>query len=284
MVYEHEIPRGARLYFGANAKLKREIEKRASDILYMHGYEEIATPLFSYHQHLSVEDQSELIRVSDEKNRNVTLRADSTIDVVRLITKRLGRSTTHKKWFYIQPVYRYPTSEYYQIGAEFIGSSKTAEVLKTALEIFEKLDIKPLLQLSNIKIPKILSENYGVSLDVLKNVNIEMLLEAPMPWLQKLLYLKRPEQISEISGEVPEEIENELLKIKELADSFAYDNIIVAPLYYAKMRYYDDLFFRFIDKNSTLAMGGEYESENIEAAGFALYTDNLIEILEKKGF
>jgi len=59
--------------------------------------------------------------------------------------------------------------------------------------------------------------------------------------------------------------------------------LIIAPLYYAKMRYYEDLFFRFIDKNMTLCMGGEYKTDSLEAAGFALYTDNLIEILEDKG-
>jgi hypothetical protein len=30
-------------------------------------------------------------------------------------------------------------------------------------------------------------------------------------------------------------------------------------------------------------MGGEYKTNSLKAAGFALYTDNLIEILEDKG-
>ena len=32
-VYEHEIPSGTRLYFGQSAKLKRKIERAASEIL-----------------------------------------------------------------------------------------------------------------------------------------------------------------------------------------------------------------------------------------------------------
>ncbi|HIE35564.1 MAG TPA: ATP phosphoribosyltransferase regulatory subunit [Campylobacterales bacterium] len=284
MVYEHEIPKGARLYFGDSAKLKREIEIKASKIFYEYGYEEIITPLFSYHQHFSIEDKKELIRINDEQNRDITLRADSTIDVVRIVTKRLGRSTTHKKWFYIQPVFRFPTFEYYQIGAELLGDFRVKEALKIVLKILNELKLEPLLQISNIKIAKILHKEYNISLEVLRSVNIEYLLKDSNEWIKKLLYLKSPSQIDEVIEVVPKNIKEELLKIKELSDFVDYKNIIVAPLYYAKMRYYEDLFFKFTHKNATICMGGEYKANMHAAAGFALYTDNLIEILEDKGF
>lgn len=281
MIYKHEIPKGARLYFGKSAKIKRDIEQRVSEIFYKNGYEEIVTPLFSYHQHLSIDDKKELIRVNDEQNRDLTIRADSTIDVVRIVTKRVKNE--QKKWFYIQPVFRYPTYEYYQIGAEILGSSKIIEALKISIEIFNELNLKPLLQISNIKIAKILNSEFNIPLEVLKDSNIEYLLENKNEWIRKLVYLKRVEDIDEIIGEVPQNIENELLKIKELFESIDYDYLIVAPLYYAKMRYYDDLFFRFIDKNSTLCMGGEYLSDGMEASGFSIYSDNLIDILKNRG-
>ena len=100
MILEHEIPDGSKLYFGDSAKKKREIEHVASEVLSAEGFEEIVTPLFSYHQHQSISNERELIRVNDRANYNMSLRADSTIDVVRIINKRLGRNTTHKKWFY----------------------------------------------------------------------------------------------------------------------------------------------------------------------------------------
>ena len=87
MILEHEIPNGSKLYFGKAAKVKREIEKVASEILDTNGFEEIVTPIFSYHQHQSIADEKELIRVNDVKNNNMSLRADSTIDVVILIIK-----------------------------------------------------------------------------------------------------------------------------------------------------------------------------------------------------
>ncbi len=280
MVYEHEIPKGARLYFGQSAKIKRDIEKIASELLYQEGFEEIDTPLFSYHQHQYTEDERELIVLHDELNRKLSLRADSTIDVVRLITRRLGRSTEHKRWFYIQPVYRYPTYEYNQIGAEVLESVDVADVIKIVIQFFNRVGLRPKLQISNIKIPKILDEKYGLSLDVLRHTDIDTVLENENEWIEKLLRISDPEQIDELLGVVPEEIEAELIKMKETALYLNYDNIIVAPLYYAKMRYYDDLFFRFFENNHTLAMGGEYLAAGIEASGFSIYTDFVINRLK----
>ena len=68
MVFEHEIPEGSKLYFAATAKTKRLIETKASTLLDEAGFEEILTPLFSYHQHMSICDQRELIRVNDSEN------------------------------------------------------------------------------------------------------------------------------------------------------------------------------------------------------------------------
>jgi histidyl-tRNA synthetase len=200
MIFEHEIPEGSKLYFGDAAKRKREIEKIASDVLYEEGFEEIVTPLFSYHQHQSVSDEKELIRVNDTENHKMSLRADSTIDVVRIIDKRLGRNTTHKKWFYIQPVYRYPSCEQYQVGAEFIGESDLGAVLNQAMEIFRRLGANPLLQVSNINIPKKLSEILDIPLKDFRHINIEKFLALDIDWLTKLVYLQDPSQIDEVMG------------------------------------------------------------------------------------
>ncbi len=281
MIFEHEIPEGSKLYFGEAAKRKREIEKIASDVLYKEGFEEIVTPLFSYHQHHSVSDERELIRVNDVQNHNMSLRADSTIDVVRIIDKRLGRNTAHKKWFYIQPVYRYPSLEQYQVGAEFIGEQDLASVLNQSTEIFNRLDLEPLLQISNINIPQKLSELLDISLDDFRHIQIEKFLALDIEWLTKLVYLQYPDQIDDVIAIVPDEIKPELIKIKELCAKIEYKNVVVAPMYYAKMLYYDELFFRVIEGNEIYARGGRYNNEEVTSVGFALYTDTLVEALDK---
>ena len=278
MVLEHEIPNGSKLYFGNSAKVKREIENIAAKVLENNGYEEIVTPIFSYHQHLSIANECELIRVNDKQNNPISLRADSTIDVVRIIEKRLGSNTSQKKWFYIQPVYRYPTEEQYQIGVEFMGEKKLSSVLNIANEIFSKLEVKPLVQISNMKIPHIVANMFDeLSIDDFRHINIDKFLSLKVDWLSKLVYLQHESQVDELLEIVPEELKVELVKMKELCAESGCNNSVLAPMYYAKMLYYDELFFRVIADNEVYARGGRYKNDDVSSVGFAIYTDTIIE-------
>ena len=278
MILEHEIPNGSKLYFGKSAKVKREIEKIASDILDNNGFEEIVTPIFSYHQHKSIANERELVKVNDAKNNSISLRADSTIDVVRIIEKRLGRNTAQKKWFYVQPVITYPTTEQYQVGVEFMGEKKLSSVLNIAVNIFDKLEVTPLVQISNMKIPNILADMFNeLSIDDFRHLNIEKFLNLKIEWLSKLVYLQHVEQVDELLEIVPQDIKTELLKMKVLCSEIKCDNSVLAPMYYAKMLYYDELFFRVIDKNEVYARGGRYKNNDVSSVGFAIYTDTIIE-------
>jgi len=282
MILEHEIPNGSKLYFGNSAKVKRRIENVASEILDANGFEEIVTPIFSYHQHLSIADERELIKVNDAKNNSLSLRADSTIDVVRIIEKRLGANYSQKKWFYIQPVVTYPTTEQYQVGVEFMGEKKLSSVASLAVEIFEKLEVKPLMQISNIKIPEILVEMFDeLTISDFKHMNIDKFISLKVEWLTKLVYLQYVEQIDEVMAIAPKEIQNELLKMKELCSEMSCKNTVLAPMYYAKMLYYDELFFRCIVENEVYARGGRYKNAELTSVGFAIYTDAVCEELTK---
>ena len=275
---EHEIPNGSKLYFGKSAKVKRMVERVASDVLDSEGYEEILTPVFSYHQHTSIADETELIRINDEKNNSISLRADSTIDVVKIIEKRLGRNTEQKKWFYIQPVYTYPTKEQYQVGVEYMGEKDLSKVLNIASSIFTKLELNPLVQISNMKIPNLLVDMFDeLSIDDFRHLNIEKFLNLKVEWLSKLVYLQHIEQVDELLEIVPQEIKIELLKMKELCEKTTCKNSVLAPIYYAKMLYYDELFFRVIKGNEVYARGGRYKNDELTSVGFAIYTDEIIE-------
>ncbi|GIT99268.1 ATP phosphoribosyltransferase regulatory subunit [Sulfurovum sp. TSL1] len=274
MIFEHEIPSGSRLYFGQSAKVKREIERIASETLEGLGFEEIVTPLFSYHQHECFEDQKLLVRLNDAENHEVTLRADSTADVVRIVTKRLGRSTESKKWFYIQPTVTFPTKEQYQIGAEVIDG-RFEEIAETTTTLLKQIGSAPVMQIANIRIPHLLNEKYGVSLDVLKSMHVEQIMAADLPWIEQLVRINAVSDLEDLSP-FPDDIKAELEKIKEATDKVAYNNMVISPLFYAKMRYYDSLTFRMFEGNSLLAMGGIYTIDGVEAAGFALYTDECI--------
>ena len=280
MIFEHEIPKGSRLYFGASAKRKRVLENQVCDILENSGFEEILTPNFSYSQHQAIANEKKLIKFSDEQNEQVSLRADSTLDVVRIITKRLGRTTTHKKWFYVQPIFTYPSKEEYQIGCEWIDHNNIADIMNLTADILKALKIEPILQISNINIPKLVSSELNIDIDLFKNGEIATLFKLNCEWLNKLIKVKAIKDLESVISIVPASIKVELEKLLSNAKEVNYANIIIAPLYYGSLRYYDGIYYRVINENLTLCNGGVYSSEDINSLGFALYTDNLLKILE----
>lgn len=280
MIFEHEIPKGSRLYFGASAKRKRVLENQVCDILDNCGFEEILTPNFSYSQHQAIANEKKLIKFSDEQNEQVSLRADSTLDVVRIITKRLGRTTTHKKWFYVQPIFTYPSKEEYQIGCEWIDHDNIADIINLTANILTALKIEPILQISNINIPKLIASELNIDIDLFKNGEIATLFKLNCEWLNKLIKVKDITSLEKVISIVPTSVKIELEKLLLTAKEVNYENIIIAPLYYGSLRYYDGIYYRVINENLTLCNGGVYSSEDINSLGFALYTDNLLKILE----
>ncbi|RXK12627.1 ATP phosphoribosyltransferase regulatory subunit [Halarcobacter mediterraneus] len=280
MVFEHEIPKGSRLYFGKTAKAKRNLENKVCDLLDVNGFEEIITPNFSYSQHQAIENDKKLIKFSDEKNEQVSLRADSTLDVVRIITKRLGRTTSHKKWFYVQPIFSYPSTEDYQIGCEWIDHNNIADLINITGNILNELAINPVLQLSNINIPKLISKEFEIDIDFFKNGEISKLFDLDIVWLNQLIKVKDIQDLEKAIKIAPEVIKAELEKLLNTANEIEYKNLVIAPLYHGSLKYYDDVYFRVIQDNFVISKGGQYSSNGISSLGFALYTDSLLKILE----
>lgn len=278
-ICEHEIPSGSKLYFGKSAKLKRKIEQNASEILEKNGFNEIITPFFSYHQSMSVKP-SKLLRLSNEKNEELALRSDSTIDVVRIITRRLKEEQI-KKWFYIQPVFFYPSSEAYQIGAEILDSKELNLCAKMSSELLKSFKMDAVLQISNMQIPYLLCELLDLNMSVFEQGRLELLLGLNISWLSALAKASTKRDIESLLELVPKELKKALQDMLDLGADFGEQNIAFAPVYYSKMRYYDRLFFRFIKDNYILASGGLYEIDGRNCAGFAVHCDNVIEILQE---
>jgi hypothetical protein len=138
-----------------------------------------------------------------------------------------------------------------------------------------EIGAEPVMQVANIRIPHLLNEKYGVSLEVLKAMHVEQILQSDLPWIDQLVRLNSVEDLEDLSA-FPDDIRAELEKIKVATQKVEYANMVISPLFYAKMRYYDSLTFRMFEGNSLLAMGGTYTIDGVEAAGFALYTDECI--------
>ena len=276
--FDHEIPNGSRLYFGKSAQLKRELENKASEILVKNGFSEILTPYFSYHQHLSVAPQK-LLKLSDPTNHELALRADSTVDVVRIVRKRL-KDDKLRRLFYVQPTFKYPSDEFYQIGAELIGEKNLPLAIKIAQEFFKEFDLVPALQLSNIEIPKKICEILNLPLEIFEKGKIETLLDQNLPWLDATARAVSLKDVRALRAQAPEELKPCLDEILSLGVD--YERICVSLLYYSKMRYYDALFFRFLDAGAVYCNGGNYEIDGLKSSGCALLVDALIEKIMQK--
>lgn len=275
-LYEHEIPDGSKLYFAESAAQKRHIENVAAQILVAQGFDEIITPFFSFHQSYPTQ---QLVRFSDRENHQVALRADSTEDAVRLIRKRLKNS--QNRWFYIQPVFRYPTSEIYQIGIEILNSSDLTECLRLAEQIFTALNIRPTLQLSNIAVVKQICKELQLSTALFENGEIEAMFALKHKWLDKLVTMQDLGDLKEAMQLAPEFLRAPLLELQKLSEVVKTE-FVFSPLYYSKMHYYDKLFFRFLSKNQILCSGGAYEIDGQNAVGFAIFVDELLSYEKEK--
>ncbi len=281
VVLEHEIPAGSKLYFGKSAKIKRQIETKASCIFSEYDYMEILTPTFCYLEHQRNFKSRKLVRLSNESNQPISLRIDSTLDLMRILTKRLLRSSQHKKWFYIQPFFTYPTSEIHQIGLEHIGSSDMREIICIVQKVLNAFHVAPVWQLSNVNIPKLCSMHSALPLEVFGKMDITKLIKEES-YMKHLIYIHDEESLKESLKHIPLFLKEELEHLLEIG-SYIEGEKIFAPLYYPSVPYYQSLVFNAFLGNSTLLSGGQYEMNGLYCNGCGIYTDSIIDIIIQQG-
>ncbi len=272
IVHKHKIPNGARLYFGKTARQKITFDYETSKILSQHGFEPIITPNFIYR----FDDNKKAIKIANTANDNMSLRDDSTMETVRIITKRLGRATTHKKWFYNQPVFTYPTKENYQIGAEAIDSVDMDNMIKICLETLKPIKQPINLQLFDMNIVKQISTNEKIDIGLFTTNDIDGILSKDLPWLSQLVSATTSDDIKELLAISPKYLKDSLTNILSLADKIEHDIITISPLYCSDIAYYKAVAFEVLCGKHTIAKGGGYMVDDMPSCGFSLYTDNIL--------
>ncbi|STQ86001.1 ATP phosphoribosyltransferase regulatory subunit [Helicobacter muridarum] len=281
MILEHEIPNGSKLHFGLSARLKRKVENLSAELFYQHGFEEIVSPIFVYQEHQKSFLNRDVIHLSSEQNHQIAMRSDSTIDVIRIITKRLGRTTNQKKWFYVQPVFSYPTIEHNQIGAECIDEGDIQNMLTLGISIFKSLGIMPLLQITNTRIARLCAKEMRLDTIYFDKLHIERLQK--IVFIKKLLLVNTPSDLDAIIPSMPQFLKYELEYLLH-ACSCSYPNLLCSPLLPAPVDYYDDLFFKMFLRNAIFLSGGHYCIDGTRSCGFGIYTDNVVyHLLKDKG-
>lgn len=279
MIFEHETPEGTKLYFGKSAKIKRELENHACNVFYKYGFEEIVTPYFSYLEHQQNFSNRHLIRLSSQNNHQISLRYDSTTDTIRTIKKRLERTTSHQKWFYIQPVFSYPTNEIYQIGAESLRAQNLDELITMGLEILDYCgEMESFLQLGNLKILDLCIDELGISKEAYSSLSIEQITKKA-GFIQDILRLNTMDDLDAYLPSAPMFLRFELERLAQKAKSCNHKNILISPLESALVDYYDDMVFKVFSGNQILMLGGKYQIQECLCCGFGIYTDSVINLL-----
>jgi len=143
------------------------IEKEASSLFSLYGYEEIRTPIFEktelFHRSVGKETDTgkQMYTFLDKKGRTLSLRPEATASIVRAYLEH-NIFTKSREWrvWYAGPMFRYERPqaarlrEFRQIGIEVIGEGSPyldVEVIEMALKFFERIQLTKLqIQLNSI--------------------------------------------------------------------------------------------------------------------------------------
>ncbi len=158
--------KGTRDVLLEEAEQWRWCEERWREVLERHGYGEIRTPVLeptelfvrSVGEGTDIVDK-EMFTFRTKGDESVTLRPEATASVVRAYLENgLTRQPGTLKFSYIGPMFRHDRPQagrlwqFHQVGVEAIGSPSPvldAEVIRTALALFEAVDAEGLTLLVN---------------------------------------------------------------------------------------------------------------------------------------
>jgi ATP phosphoribosyltransferase regulatory subunit len=148
-----KIPSGMRYHFGAEARLRREVEAAAMSVFDGWGYAEVSTPAVDYYalfeRGMGREEARRAFRFADTDGRLLALRPDVTSSVARAAATLFAGSGRPLRFCYAESVFRQsPRSraewrrQGRQLGCELIGAGGLGadlEVLCVAAEVLERL-------------------------------------------------------------------------------------------------------------------------------------------------
>ncbi len=143
------------------------IEQAARDVFGRYGFREIRTPLIeatelfarSIGQDTDIVGK-EMYTFRDQSGKSITLRPEATASVVRAYAQHaMYRGSGTTKLYYLGPMFRHEKKQkgrwrqFYQIGAEVLGSDSAAievETIEMVLSLLEVLDVRVQLLVNSV--------------------------------------------------------------------------------------------------------------------------------------
>lgn len=151
-----EIPSGVQCFFGDEARLRREVERRIVEVFRGWSYNEIVLPLFDFDDVFSrgggagaTSPTGGTYRFIGRDGEVMALRPDFTALVAKVVVSRFTSFDLPLRLFYSGEVLRYQPpragqqEELFQVGLEHLGDGTAAdvEVLLVALEALAALGV-----------------------------------------------------------------------------------------------------------------------------------------------
>lgn len=309
--------RGTRDILPDKIKKWQYIERAAREVLENFGFQEIRTPLFEETPLFSrsIGEATDIVvkemyTFRDKKGRSLTLRPEGTAPIVRAYLE--NRLPTPVKLYYLGAFYRYERPqagryrEFYQIGAETIGSdspASDAEIISLIMTLLKRLGLKDLiLQLNGAGCRKC-QPDYKKALKNYFREKLNSLCDDC-----KRRYKKNPLRILDckskrcqryiaqapaISDYLCDDCKKGLDEVKNYLNVLKIDYTINPRLvrgldYYTRTAF--EITSRELGAQNAIAAGGRYDDliedlggPSTPAVGVALGTDRLILALEKEG-
>ena len=311
--------RGTRDIIPQEVKKWQYLEKVAREIFQKYGYEEVRTPIFEVTElfQRSIGEDTDIVTKEmytflDKKGRSLTLRPEGTAGVIRaFIENNLYRQKRITRLYYLGSMYRYERPqkgrqrEFYQIGAELIGSDNPAsdiEIVTLVCEFFGALGLKKLvLYLNSVGCPDCRA-GYRESLKEYFKDKIKMMCPDcqrrysinPMRILdckeeEDRIYIKKSPKIPDyLCNNCQEQFETVKKYLDFLKIDYSLDPYMVRGLdYYTKAAF--EIKYEGLGTQDTLAAGGRYDrlvrdlgGPDLPAVGFALGVERVLEAVERE--
>ncbi len=148
------IPRGLRDLLPEQVKVRREIEKKITQLFKGYGFEEVITPTFEFLEVIETGTgniREELFMFMDREGGILSLRPEGTVAIARLAATHLQDAVYPQRLFYVSNVFRHVQPqraqyrEFMQMGIELLGASGVradAEVISIAVEALRTIGVQ----------------------------------------------------------------------------------------------------------------------------------------------
>lgn len=307
----NQKPRGTFDLFGEDVELFNIICENLKKISKVFNFKEIITPIFE-HKELFVRNigsssdivTKEFYDFKDKSNRDLVLRPENTVGVIRSVVenKMLSTNPLPIKLFYLGPMFRYErpqkgrTRQFFQFGVEYIGIKNVYQQVEMILMSSEILKSFGILKYE-IKInyigdfetrTKWINELKKYFLKYKKELtqdSINRLDKNPLRILDDKVdgekeFVKKAPKVKDFFNDNEKKEFNDIQEVlKSLNINFKIDETLVRGL-----DYYSGLVFEFVSTSnqltgqSTLIGGGKYQNlikemglnVNHDCIGFAL--------------